>query len=129
GQEAVARMHTVAATGLGSLDQRFEVEIGAHGTARRRLRCAIRAGRAKRTRLPERTRFSSYASMKRERVSRSVYADRLHAERRRGVRDADSDFTSIGNQYTLEQRLTLQRHSRSAGSYYSLVARSGHWCC
>src|SRR5215470_17873318 len=109
-------MHAVTATGLGSFDQRFEVEIGAHGIARRRLRRAIRAGRAKRT------RFSGDASMKRERVSRSVYADRLHAERRRGARDADSDFTSIGNQYTLEQGLTLQPHSRSAGSDYSSVA-------
>src|SRR5208282_3788626 len=40
------------------------------------------------------------AGMERERVRRGVYTDRLHAERRRGARDADGDFTSVGNQYT-----------------------------
>ena len=42
GQEAVAGMHAIAATRLGGLDQRFDIEIGAHGIARRRLRRAER---------------------------------------------------------------------------------------
>ena len=33
GQEAVAGMHAIAATGLGGLDQRFDVEISAHRIA------------------------------------------------------------------------------------------------
>src|SRR5258708_40165107 len=84
-------MHAVASSGLGGLDQRFDVEIGAHGIVRRPARAANLA------------RLGRDADMERERGSRDVYTDRLHPERRRGARDADRDFTSVGNQYSLEQ--------------------------
>jgi hypothetical protein len=45
--------------------------------------------------------------MERERVSGSVNTDGLHAEGRRGARYADRNFTSVGNQYALEQKSKL----------------------
>ena len=106
-------MHAIATTGLGGLDQRFDVEISAHRIARRPERA-------------ERTRLGSDADMERERVSRRVYADRLHPERRRGARDADGDFTSVGNQYALEQtRFPNSTFQRMDSSYSSISRRAG----
>ena len=93
GKKPVAGMHAIATAGLCNLNQHFDVQVGANRIAR----CA------------ERTRFGGDARMERQRVYRgvdvTVWTPSADAARRRG-----SNFTSIGNQYSLEQdQLTLSR--------------------
>ena len=93
-EEAVAGMDAVAAGWPWRLDQGVDVEIGAHGIARVSLR------------LGQRPRVGRDAGMQGKRVDAGVDGDRLDAQSRRRARDADGDFTPVGNQYTFEQRLT-----------------------
>jgi len=90
-----SQTHAVERTGLGSLDHRFEVEIGAHGIARRRPATCRSRGTSQATRLPERTRSVVTRSMKRERFSRAYTLTTSTPSADGGARDADSDFTSI----------------------------------
>ena len=94
GQEAIARVHAVAARRLGRLDQALDVQIGAHRIGGEGRPLANRPGGGGQPRV------------QRQCVGRRIDGDRFQAQRRGGARDTDGDFAAVGDQDTFEHGRT-----------------------
>jgi hypothetical protein len=85
-QEAVARVHAVAAALPGGGDEGADVEVGAHRVAA--------AGQF--------AGFGRHARVQGVGIRRRVDGHRLHAEPGGGPGDADGDLATVGDQYALQ---------------------------